>query len=213
MIERTDGNGIGYKIYTARKAKGLTLQDVASALGVSKATVGKYETNIIKDFEFDKVHAICNLLGISPNILFGWDAEETGNPEKKCSESGMNQQCQLDVDQMMNDGSGTGSKLKSLREQTGLSLDKVQRLTGIDSSTLNRYENEVTSKIPLDVFTVLCRFYDVTPNEILEFDERPSIAIGKQIESLKEAGSALFKIAYEIMKQADELKEKLQAKE
>lgn len=211
MIKRNSDGSIGFRIYEARKAKGLTLQEVADLLGVSKATVSRYETDVIKDFQFEKVPDICKLLGISPNTLFGWGSEKISDAEKEAPLKKSDFQCQLTLSYAPKEEVGVGKKLKSLREHTGLSLDKVQQLTGIDNSTLNRYENEVTSKIPLDVFTVLCRFYDVTPNEILEFDERPNVAIGKQIESLKEAGSTLFKIAYEIMKQTDELKEKLQA--
>lgn len=83
MIERTEESGIGYRIYSARKSKGLTLQDVADLLGVSKATVSKYETNVIKDFQFDKVIPVCKLLGISPNILFGWEEDKTESRGKE----------------------------------------------------------------------------------------------------------------------------------
>lgn len=71
-----DSKKIGELIHSVRKRKGLTLLDVGNAIGVSKATVSRYENGIITDISFLKIPALCKILGITPNQLFGWDAKE-----------------------------------------------------------------------------------------------------------------------------------------
>lgn len=51
-------------IKAARVDKGLTQQDMATALGVTKKTVGSWESGKTKP-TLDKIEAICALLGRS----------------------------------------------------------------------------------------------------------------------------------------------------
>lgn len=84
MKPREETTDIGRKIYNARKEKGYTLEDVGNKLGLSKATVSRYETGIIENLSFDKIPALCNVLGITPNELFGWQEKPNKrNPEKE----------------------------------------------------------------------------------------------------------------------------------
>lgn len=58
-------------------------------------------------------------------------------------------------------------KLLAFRERTGLSLTKVQELSGISKSTLSAYENGHAVP-PLHRLIVLCQIYDLDLFEVTE---------------------------------------------
>lgn len=53
-------------IYDRRKELGLTLEDIAKAVGVSKGTVKKWESGYIKNMRRDKIISLANILDVSP---------------------------------------------------------------------------------------------------------------------------------------------------
>lgn len=57
-----------------RKQLGLTLQEVADKLGLTKATIQKYESGYIKDVDTERLQELANILECSPAYLMGWDS-------------------------------------------------------------------------------------------------------------------------------------------
>ena len=57
---------IANKIKARRMELGLTLEDVAKAVGVGRSTVRKWETGMIKNMGRDKIAALAKVLQISP---------------------------------------------------------------------------------------------------------------------------------------------------
>ena len=55
-----------------RQELGLTLEDVAEALGVAKSTVLRYETKAINNMGIDKIEALSAVLKCTPAYLMGW---------------------------------------------------------------------------------------------------------------------------------------------
>ena len=60
------------KIKELRQAKGLTLEQVATVVGVGKSTVRKWETGMIANMKRDKIAALAKALGTTPAYLMGW---------------------------------------------------------------------------------------------------------------------------------------------
>ncbi len=57
----------------ARRAElGLTLEDVAKSLNVSRSTVLRYETKAIENMGIDKLEALAKVLKVDPAYLMGW---------------------------------------------------------------------------------------------------------------------------------------------
>ena len=56
---------IGAFIKKKRKEKGYTLEQVGNYVGVSKATVSRWESNEIGNMRTDRVKSLCEILGIS----------------------------------------------------------------------------------------------------------------------------------------------------
>lgn len=67
------------RIKERRLALGMTLLDVANALGVKEATVQRYESGEIKNPKHDTVLALAKIFGCTPSYLMGW--EEDSLPE------------------------------------------------------------------------------------------------------------------------------------
>ena len=59
---------------------GLTQQELADYIGISKQAVYKYENNIVTNIPTDKVDAIAKRLKVSPAYLMGWEEQPTPKP-------------------------------------------------------------------------------------------------------------------------------------
>lgn len=70
MLERTpDSNDFGNRLRELRIQKGFhTCGDLAKAIGVNRATVGKWETGDRKP-DIDMIVILCSFLGVTPNDL------------------------------------------------------------------------------------------------------------------------------------------------
>lgn len=60
---------------TRRRELRLSLQDIANVVGVSKATVQRWETGEIKNIKQDKIQKLADILRTTPSHLMGWSDE------------------------------------------------------------------------------------------------------------------------------------------
>ena len=67
------------RIKKLRQEKGLTLEQVATVVGVGKSTVRKWETGMIANMRRDKIAALAKALDTTPMSLMGWQEEEKKN--------------------------------------------------------------------------------------------------------------------------------------
>lgn len=68
------------KIKERRTQLGLSLEDVAQALGVNKSTVMRYESKSIEKMPINIIPPLAKILQCSPEYLMGWeDADDTTN--------------------------------------------------------------------------------------------------------------------------------------
>ena len=66
---------IGKTMKELRKRKGITLEELARAVGTSKQTIHRYENGIINNIPPERIVAIANALSSTPGELMGWDTE------------------------------------------------------------------------------------------------------------------------------------------
>ena len=64
---------IGEKIKALREQRRMTLEDVARALSVGRATIFKYETGKITNIASEKIEQMARLFSVSPAYLMGWE--------------------------------------------------------------------------------------------------------------------------------------------
>ena len=63
-----------------RSALGLTLLDIANRMGVSEATVQRWESGNIKSLRYERISRLADILRVSPSLLMGWDEENLSAP-------------------------------------------------------------------------------------------------------------------------------------
>ena len=73
---------VGKRVKELRKEKNMTLEDVAKAIGVSRATVLKYESGAITTIPTERVHQLANLFKVTRPYLMGWTDERNVNPSE-----------------------------------------------------------------------------------------------------------------------------------
>lgn len=67
----------GDRIRLRRKEIGKSAEDIATQLGVSPATIYRYENGDIEKVPVDVVIKISEILSVSPVYLMGWSSEAT----------------------------------------------------------------------------------------------------------------------------------------
>lgn len=69
---------IGERIKAIRKQKKISVESMASALGVSKTTVYRYEDSTIEKIPVNVFSKLCDILGVSAAELMGNDVTPSG---------------------------------------------------------------------------------------------------------------------------------------
>ena len=64
------------KIRSLRVGMGATLEQIGNEVGVSKATVKRWESGEIANIRRDKIYKLAQALHTTPAYLMGWDDEQ-----------------------------------------------------------------------------------------------------------------------------------------
>lgn len=65
-------------------------------------------------------------------------------------------------------------RIKNLVDNSGMSYQDLEKLTGIKKSSLQRYASGVTTKIPLDVIEKLSIAFNVSQEYLMGWDNKES---------------------------------------
>ncbi len=65
------------KLKQKRQELNLTLEELAKKVGVSAATIQRYESGEIKNLRNDKIKRLADALGVTPNYLMDWGEEDS----------------------------------------------------------------------------------------------------------------------------------------
>jgi repressor LexA len=71
----TEPNNINNRLRERRKELGLTMKEVASAVGVSEGTVSRWESGNIANMGRDKIYALSKILKMSTAEIMGIEDE------------------------------------------------------------------------------------------------------------------------------------------
>lgn len=61
-----------------------------------------------------------------------------------------------------------GQRIRSRREQMGLTLDDVAARVGITKATVSRYENGIITRLKIPVLESIARALDLEPEDLLD---------------------------------------------
>ena len=79
-------HSMAQRIRDLRLQQGLTLEQVASVVGVGKSTVRKWETGMIANMRRDKIADLAKALNTTPAYLMGWDSKKNTPSEPELTE-------------------------------------------------------------------------------------------------------------------------------
>ncbi len=68
------------RIMNRRKELGLTADEVADALGVSRSTIYRYESAYIEKVPLSSLEPLAKVLQTTPHYLMGWDNAPAAGP-------------------------------------------------------------------------------------------------------------------------------------
>lgn len=69
------------RIKELRSRKGMTLAQIADALGTTEATAQRYESGKgIKSIPYDVIEKYANIFGCKPQFIMGWEEKIENNP-------------------------------------------------------------------------------------------------------------------------------------
>ncbi len=64
---------------TRRSELGLTMKDVADAVGVSESTISRWESGNISNMRRNRIYALSKILNLDPAIIMGWSSPDGAN--------------------------------------------------------------------------------------------------------------------------------------
>lgn len=85
-----------------------------------------------------------------------------------------------------------GTRLRSAREQRGLTLEEVARRCGTTKQTIFKYENEIVTNIPYDKLELLSKALDISPAFLFGWNEKESSPDERQLTEGEKALLELF---------------------
>lgn len=77
---------IGDRIKSRRNELNMTLEEVGNKVGVTRATIQRYENGTISNIPSDKIELISKALDITPAYIMGWDEPQTIEEAPKLTE-------------------------------------------------------------------------------------------------------------------------------
>lgn len=70
---------VGNRIKKYRKERALTLKELADKVGLTEATIQKYEAGNIKKLDVKTMEIIADALSVKSGVLVGWDSGKEAN--------------------------------------------------------------------------------------------------------------------------------------
>ena len=166
---RSKDKGIGQKLRKVRIHSGLTQQELADKLGVSKAIVSAYEQNKTMP-NFVRLVELARMFGVSTDYLLSYGDEHLDDkfnisPVKPAADPGDNEKAVRLGGRLM----GIGAQIKELREERGLSRQKLADDLSLSVTSIRKYENDLAAP-SYGTLLDMARYFDVTTERLFGID-------------------------------------------
>lgn len=76
---------IAKRLKEKREAKGLTLEEAANEIGISKVTLHRYEKLQILNIPAENIEKLAKLYGTTPKYIMGWTDDDGVTPKEELS--------------------------------------------------------------------------------------------------------------------------------
>ena len=154
-----DKNLLAYRIRFVRELRKLSLLELASAIGVNKSTLSRYENGNIENPKLPVINAIGNALSVNPSWLIGKSDEMTYTPSA--------------LGNIIYSSCNLFRPLKHFRESRELSPEDVAFAIGISVDDYLAIENGHNTNCI--ILARLAEFFCCSTDVLLSFDGEFSI--------------------------------------
>ena len=177
-----DTNDFGKKLRKVRIHSGMTQQDLADRLGVSKAVVSSYEQDVSTP-SFVKLIDIARLFDVSTDYLLSVGDEYMDERFKEPAEgdSGSKDKAKRLTDRFM----GIGDQIRELREERGLSRQELAAALSLSTMAIGKYERDVMAP-SYGTLIDMARFFDVSTEKLFGVDSGRKVDISGLSDEKKE---------------------------
>ncbi|MBQ8528490.1 MAG: helix-turn-helix domain-containing protein [Clostridia bacterium] len=151
---------IGDRIRLLRKESGMSQEDLAILLNITKQAVYKYESGIVTNIPIDKIEVLSKIFNVSPGFIAGWREELSDNINS-------------------ND---LPKKIYILRRKHNLTLEQVADIVGVGKSTVRKWETGMIANMRRDKIALLAKALHTTPAYLMgwaenEYTEKAGVAL------------------------------------
>ncbi len=168
-----DTNDFGKKLRKVRIHSGMTQQDLADRLCVSKAVVSSYEQDVSTP-SFLKLIDIAGIFNVSTDYLLsvGDDYMDERFKEPMEGDSDNKEKARRLSERFM----GIGDQIRELREERGLSRQQLASALSLSTMAIGKYERDVMAP-SYGTLIDMARFFDVSTEKLFGVDTGRKIDI------------------------------------
>lgn len=159
------------RLRAQRLALGLTLDDVAKVVGVSKQTVQRYESGRISNIPSDKIEKLAAALHTTPGSLMGWEDSDVKDNSNAQSDPGNREIMAKNIRHYM--------------AINGVSRTQLCKDLGIKYTTFADWVNGNTYP-RIDRIEMMAKYFGVTKADLVEGQENRGYYLNEETAALAE---------------------------
>ncbi len=138
----------GERMKERRKNLNIPVENIANALGVSIATIYRYESGDIEKLPGAMLEPLAKILCTTPAYLMGWSDEDT-TPTT------------------------IGDRIRTTRINAGITQTELGNCCGASKQTIYKYENNIITNIPMDKVELMAAKLGVSAIYLMGWDTPP----------------------------------------
>ena len=140
-----------------RLALGMTMKEVADKVGVSEATISRWESGEISNMRRGAIFSLAKALNISPNEIMGWETTDTPSQSTPTQLGGV---YMLEI----------YKRIRARREELGISQEELAKRMGHKSrSSINKIEKG-ENDIPQSKIVAFAQALRTTPEALMGWE-------------------------------------------
>lgn len=175
---------IGENMKKQRLALGMTLEEVAEKIGVTRQTMSRYETGVINNYSPETISEIAEALQTTGSCLLGYDER-------------VNTEIESESDVKIDNASIAtefAKKLRKLRLDKGCKQEDVANSLGLSKQVISTYERGLRSP-SYDTLIKIADLFDVSTDYLLRADNKVDVSIMQNIiNSARKIGERIGKL-------------------
>ena len=163
-------------IKNLRVERGITQEQLASMLKVSRSTVGMYETGN-REPDIETLEAIADIFNVDMDYLMGRSGVQRKNPVAHAIPAGLDPMPDMTI----------GELIKLRRKEISMSAERLAEKVGVSPATIYRYENGDIEKVPVGVLKNIASALNTTPAHLMDMSIANNIKNLRLSENLSQA--------------------------